>query len=79
MKQRVERKVERSMMASKICELQQTIDEYERFIGDLLILVIKGDRWALQHDLPNSNADMLWSEVCKLKEKVAQFSQENVE
>ena len=52
MKQRVERKVERSMMASKICELQHTIDEYERFIGDLPILVIKGDRWALQHDLP---------------------------
>jgi hypothetical protein len=66
-------------MTSKICELQRTIDEYERFVGDLLILVIKGDRFALEHDLPNSNAGVLWDEVYKMRNKLAQFSQENTE
>ena len=76
MKGRIEKKVERSMMASKICELQRTIDEYERFVGDLLMLVIKKeDRWVIEHDLPNSRASFLWDEVCKMKNKLAQFSQ----
>lgn len=70
MKQRVERKVERSMMAGKICELQHTIDEYERFVGDLLILVIKGDKYVIAHDLPNSNAGILWDKVCEMVKKL---------
>ena len=57
MKRRIEKKVERSMMASKICELQQKIDEYNRFLGDLTIMLVKKapGMWVIEHDVEGDN------------------------
>lgn len=69
MKRRIEKKVERSMMASKICELQQNIDEYNRFLGDLTIMLVKKTTgmWVIDHHVDGDNyMSWIWSECEKL-------------
>ena len=81
-KRRVAKKVERSVMAEKICELQMRIDEYDRYLGDLLIMICKGEPQCVVEHSCYERADWIWDEVLKLikenrelKEKLAQYSQ----
>ena len=57
------------MMASKICELQQKIDEYNRFLGDLTIMLAKKTpgMWVIEHVVDDDNyMSWIWSECEKL-------------
>ena len=70
MKKRVIKKVERHMLADKICELQRQIDEYDRFLGDLLIMLVKKnpDIWVIRHDFIKDNdyGNFIWIKVREL-------------
>lgn len=69
MKRRIENKVERSMMTSKICELQQKIDEYNRFLGDLTIMLVKKapDMWCVEHDVEGDiSISWVWDKCAEL-------------
>ena len=79
MKRRIEKKVERSMMASKICELQQKIDEYNRFLGDLTIMLVKKTpgMWVIEHDVEGDNyMSWIWDECKKLLKENDRLAQE---
>ena len=79
MKRRIEKKVERSMMASKICELQQKIDEYNRFLGDLTIMLVKKTpgMWVIEHDVEGDNyMSWIWDECEKLLKENDRLAQE---
>jgi hypothetical protein len=41
MKRRTVNKVERMQLVDKVCELQRQIDEYERYMGDIFIMLFK--------------------------------------
>lgn len=79
MKRRIEKKVERSMMASKICELQQKIDEYNRFLGDLTIMLAKRtpNMWCIEHYVEGDNyMSWIWNECVKLLKENDRLAQE---
>lgn len=79
MKRRIEKKVERSMMASKICELQQKIDEYNRFLGDLTIMLVKKTpgMWVIEHHVEGDNyMSWIWGECEKLLKENDRLAQE---
>ena len=79
MNRRIEKKVERSMMASKICELQQKIDEYNRFLDDLTIMIAKKnpDMWCVAHGVDGDNyMGWLWDECVKLLKENDRMAQE---
>ncbi len=79
MKRRIEKKVERSMMASKICELQQKIDEYNRFLGDLTIMLAKKTpgMWVIEHRVDDDNyMNWIWDECEKLLEENDRLARE---
>lgn len=79
MKRRIEKKVERSMMASKICELQQKIDEYDRFLGDLTIMLVKKTpgMWVIEHHVEGDNyMSWIWGECEKLLEENDRLARE---
>lgn len=66
MKKRVIKKVEKRLIVDKLCELQKTIDEYERFMGDLFIMLNKRQpQVVLQHDA-GYFSDWIWNETRKL-------------
>jgi ADP-dependent phosphofructokinase/glucokinase len=66
MKNRVIKKVEKRLIVEKVCELQHKIDEYERFLGDLLIMLAKRQPQAvLQHDAGDFS-NWIWDETRKL-------------
>lgn len=73
MKRRVVKKVENGLMVDKICELQARIDEYERFLGDLLIMLSKRKpQVVLQHDAGDFS-DWIWDETRKLIKENAEL------
>jgi len=79
MNRRIEKKVERSMMASKICELQQKIDEYNRFLDDLTILLVKKTpgMWVIEHNVDGDNyMSWIWGECEKLLKENDRLAQE---
>lgn len=43
MKSRTVKKLEKHVLTEKVCELQRQICEYERYCGDLLIMLSKGE------------------------------------
>lgn len=67
MKRRVVKKVERRMLADVLCEKQQRIDEYERYIGDLLVMLCAGrEQLVLEHGYPDQLVDemrFIWNKV----------------
>ena len=66
MKKRVIKKVEKRLIVDKLCELQKNIDEYERFMGDLLIMLKKRKpQSVIEHDAGDF-ADLIWDEAVKL-------------
>ena len=66
MKKRVIKKVEKRLIVDKLCELQKEIDEYERFMGDLFIMLNKRKpQWVIKHDA-GEFADLIWDEAVKL-------------
>lgn len=66
MKKRVIKKVEKRLIVDKLCELQKKIDEYERFMGDLFIMLYKRKpQLVIKHDA-GEFADSIWNEVVKL-------------
>ena len=66
MKRRVAKKVERSQMVDAICELQRTICEYERFLGDLLIMLSKRKPQCVLEHRCGDFAGWIWDETAKL-------------
>lgn len=77
MKRRVEKKVERRMLVDVLCEKQRRIDEYERFIGDLLIMLHKKEpQCVIKHGYPDqrvSEMGFIWDEVLKLLKKEEKY------
>lgn len=73
MKSRVVKKVEKGQMVVAICELQRTICEYQRFLGDLLIMLSKRKpQCVLKHDC-DEFADWIWDETAKLIKENAEL------
>lgn len=72
MKRRVVKKVEKGLMVDKICELQARIDEYERFLGDLLVMLSrKKSSIVIKHEC-GDYAGWIWDETERLiKENAA--------
>ena len=75
MKRRVVKKVEKMMVVEKLCQLQQEIDEHERFLGDLMIMLITDnpDHKALAVDLIYTNE--IWRRVQKLMQDNRKLAQ----
>lgn len=73
MKRRLIKKVERMMLVDKVCELQHQIDEYQRFCGDLLIMLCTGKAsCVLEHD-GVFEGKFIWNNVRDLLEKNAEL------
>lgn len=63
MKNRVVKKVEKRMLVDKVCELQQEICEHDRFEGDLLVMLMKGEpQFVLEHKC-GDYAGLIWNKV----------------
>ena len=75
MKKRVVKKVVRMSLVEKVCELQMGIDEYDRFLGDLMLMLITNNpkHQALASDLPlhHDFANEIWTRVIKLMKENA--------
>lgn len=73
MKSRIVKKVEKGQMVVAICSLQRTICEYERFLGDLLIMLSKRKpQCVLEHDC-GEFAGWIWDETAKLIKENAEL------
>lgn len=58
----------RCPVADKLCELQKEIDEHERFLGDLLVMLCKRvPQCVIQHDV--RDADWIWDKVRDLMQE----------
>lgn len=56
-------------LVQKVCELQREVCEYERFLADLLLMLIEKDpdRNAVEHEVLESGlADSVWATAKKL-------------
>lgn len=56
-------------LVEKVCRLQRDVCEYERFLGDLLLMLVEGDagRNAVEHDVPNRClAKGVWEQANRL-------------
>lgn len=63
MKRRVVKKVQKRMLVDKLCELQRQICEYERYMGDLLVMLSKEEsQCVIQHD-GIWEGDWIWDKV----------------
>lgn len=71
MKNRVVKKVERKMLADKLCELQREICEHERFEGDLLVMLCTG-KTGTRHLCYGSSVDFMDSIWDKVRDLVIQ-------
>lgn len=71
MKKRLVKKVERMALVDKVCELQSYIDEYERYLGDLLIMVLKkAPQSVVEHSVPGDDKmGWIWEKVRDLIEE----------
>lgn len=73
MKKRVAKKVERMALVDTVLQLQRQIDEYERYLGDLLIMILKGKE---QVSLVHSGiweGKLIWNKVKELIEENAEL------
>lgn len=71
MKNRVVKKVEKRMLVDKVCELQREICEHERFLGDLMLMLIteNPDHKALEvsfTEMDTFESSEIWKRVQKL-------------
>lgn len=77
MKNRTVKKVERMVLVEKVCELQSGIDEYDRFLGDLMLMLITNnpEHKALASDLAKNHdyANEIWNRVVKLMKENAEL------
>lgn len=56
-------------LVEKVCQLQSQVCEYERFLADLLLMLVEkdADRNAVQHDVPSQGlTDGVWATAKKL-------------
>ena len=75
MKNRVVKKVEKRMLVDKVCELQREICEHERFEGDLLVMLMKGEpQFVLEHQC-GDYAGLIWKKVCDLLKDKKELAQ----
>lgn len=59
---------------SNALALQKKLDEHERFLGDLLIMLCKREpQCVLEHDV--CEGKWIWNEVCKLIEENKELAQ----
>lgn len=66
MKRRTVNKVERRTLVDKVCELQMQIDEYERFLGDVLVMLSKGrSSCVIEHNC-GDYAPWIWRRIEEL-------------
>ena len=68
MKRRVIKKVEKTMLVDKLCQLQQEIDEHLRFEGDLLVMLStkNPDMKVLEHGSDTDFMHFIWTQVAIL-------------
>lgn len=80
MKSRVAKKVEKSLMAAKICELQREICEHERFLGDLLVMLCcdgQENRKFIKHGTANCDYfEPVWDRVVALVKENEKMARE---
>ena len=73
MKSRVVKKVEKGQFVVAVCSLQRIICEYQRFLGDLLIMLSKRKpQCVVKHDC-GEFADWIWDETAKLIKENAEL------
>lgn len=81
MKKRVVKKVVRMSLVEKVCELQRDIDEYDRFLGDLMLMLItkNPNHRALASDLAKNHdyANEIWIRVVKLMKENADLREKS--
>lgn len=81
MKNRTVKKIERMVLVEKVCELQRGIDEYDRFLGDLMLMLITNnpEHKALASDLAKNHdyANEIWNRVVKLMKENADLREKS--
>lgn len=76
MKKRVIKKVEKRLIVDKLCELQKKIDEYERFLGDLLVMLSrKKSSVVIKHEC-GDYAGWIWDETERLIKENAELRED---
>lgn len=75
-------KVEARALADKVCELQQKIDEHDRFLTDLLVMVCKRnpDHVAVQHGVDYYDGTMMssvWGVVKDAIKEIVSLREQN--
>lgn len=76
MKNRVIKKVEKRLIVEKVCELQHKIDEYERFLGDLLVMLSrKKSSVVIKHEC-GDYAWWIWDETERLIKENAELRED---
>lgn len=75
-------KVEARALADKVCELQQKIDEHDRFLTDLLVMVCKRnpDHVAVEHGVDYYDGTMMssvWGVVRDAIKELANLREQN--
>ena len=63
MKQKVVKKVEKRMLVDKVCDLQREICEYERFLGDLIILLAEKKSHTAIENHCHECAGWIWDKI----------------
>lgn len=80
MKQRIVKKVERRMLVDKVCELQREIDEHDRFLGDLMLMLVKNnpDHMVLKYAFTtNDYANFIWKKAQELIKENAELREKS--
>jgi hypothetical protein len=76
MKNRTVKKVERRMLVDKVCELQREICEHERFEGDLLVMLSKGEpQCVVVHNCNRDYTEWIWDKVRDLIKENKELAQ----
>jgi hypothetical protein len=79
MKNRTVKKVERMVLVDKVCELQCKIDEYERFLGDLFIMLKRRmPQTVIKHECGDF-AGLIWDETAKLINENSSLAAQNLQ
>ena len=73
MKKMVAKKVERLALVDTVLQLQRQIDEYERYLADLLIMMLKGKPQCVLVHTGIFEGELIWDKVKELVEENAEL------
>lgn len=80
MKRRIVKKVERMQLVDKVCELQRQIDEYERYMGDILIMLFREEPQKVIEHTGIWEGNTIWNRIKELiaENKALKENKENL-